>query len=137
MMDLMSALQTISRMLLDDPPSRSSYRAHEVEQDFASVVDVVDAVLPCEAMVEVTPRSLTIFSNLIVTSLVFRMTSSVGICLLRYKRFATVLLIEILKPHSWKKFSVAVRYRWTSLDKADRFGPDFHIELQSANLDAV
>ena len=46
---------------------------------------------------------------------------------------ATVLLTEILKPNSSKNFAVSVRYRWTSLNKADRFGPDFHIELSSAN----
>ena len=79
---------------------------------------------------KLTPRNFTVFSKLIVRSLIFRMKSA-GMCLLRVNRMATVLLTEILKPHSPKNVAVSVGYRWTSLDKAGRFGPD--IELSSAN----
>ena len=61
------------------------------------------------------------------------MSSSVGMCLLRQKKISTALLIEIFKPHSSKNFAVSTGYRWMSLDKADRLGPDFHIELKSVN----
>ena len=81
---------------------------------------------------KMTPRNFTVFSILIVTSLIFRMTS-VGMCLLRVKRMAIVLLTEILKPHSSKNFAVSVRYRCTSLNNAETFGPNFDIELSSAN----
>ena len=42
-------------------------------------------------------------------------------------------MIEILKPHSSENFVVSAVYRWMSLDKADRLGLDFHIELKSAS----
>ena len=57
---------------------------------------------------KVTPMNFTVFSNLILTSLIFRMIS-VGMYLLRVKRKATVYFTEILKPHSSKYFTVFVR----------------------------
>ena len=56
------------------------------------------------------------------------------VCCERRKEDGDCVIARYLEAlHSLKNFAVSVRYRWTSLDKAERFGPDFHIELSSAN----
>ena len=68
-------------------PSRFSDRAHEVEQDFASADNVVNVCCPCEALVEDDAEKLHRLLEKLDRDV--RMTSSVGMCLLREKWIST------------------------------------------------
>ena len=77
-------------------PSRSTYCAHEVQPDFASVDVVVDACCPCEALIEDDTEELNRLLELDRNDIDLREDCICRDVLASREEMATVLLIEII-----------------------------------------